>query len=88
MRKLERRDLKSGEVLLREPHWNQRGHIYYTPGGDEGLVHVVNLGEVSHNLVINAEAWELDEPAPAGLRPFLAFRKAADRRKKPKLNLG
>lgn len=85
---MEERHLATGEVLLREPHWNGRGHIYYTPGGEEGLVPVINFGEVSHNLVLNAEAWEVDDPTMGYLNLRLRFRKVADRRKKPKLNLG
>lgn len=85
---MEMRTLATGERLLREPHWSNRGHVYYTPGGPEGMVEVVNFGVVSHNLVLNAEAWELDDPALGYHALRLRFRKAADRRQKPKLNLG
>lgn len=85
---MQERQLATGEVLLREPHWNKRGHIYYTPGGEEGLVPVINFGEVSHNLVLNAEAWEVDDPDMTHINLRLTFRKHSDRRKRPKLNLG
>lgn len=70
---MEKRILDNGNELYRVNSPLGKGHIYFVPAGNEGMIQVLDTYMTSLPTVAQAVAWELDEPPPEYRKPELKY---------------